>query len=46
MLWLQVNGSLARAAIRELASKGLIRAVATHSTQKIYTRAVGETATK
>ncbi len=36
---LQINGSLARAAIRELLEKNLIRAVATHSTQLIYTRA-------
>ena len=34
-----MNGSLARAAIRELADKGLIRAVAHHSSQAIYTRA-------
>ena len=34
-----MNGSLARAAIRELADKGLIRAVAHHSSQSIYTRA-------
>ncbi|KAK9843774.1 hypothetical protein WJX81_005771 [Elliptochloris bilobata] len=36
---LRVNGSLARAAIRELAEKGLIRAVAHHGSQSIYTRA-------
>lgn len=36
---MQINGSLARAAIRELLEKGLIRAVAKHSTQSIYTRA-------
>ena len=35
----QINGSLARTAIRELLEKNLIRAVATHSTQLIYTRA-------
>jgi hypothetical protein len=35
----QVNGSLARAAIRELAEKGMIRAVAHHGSQAIYTRA-------
>lgn len=34
----QINGSLARAAIRELLDKGLIRAVAVHATQSIYTR--------
>ena len=36
---LQINGSLARAAIRELLEKNLIRSVAVHSTQSIYTRA-------
>lgn len=35
---LNVNGSLARAAIKELVSKGLIRPVATHHAQNIYTR--------
>jgi small subunit ribosomal protein S25e len=38
---LRLNGSLARAAIRELAEKGLIKPVAEHASQKIYTRAVG-----
>jgi len=38
-LSLQINGSLARAALRELLEKNLIRAVSTHSTQLIYTRA-------
>lgn len=38
----QLNGSLARAAIRELISKNLIRPVAEHAHQKIYTRAVGQ----
>jgi ribosomal protein S25 len=37
----QLNGSLARAAIRELLAKQLIKPVAEHSNQKIYTRAVG-----
>merc|ERR1711916_40093 len=37
---LKVNGSLARAAIRELASKKLIRQVIHHSAQEIYTRNV------
>jgi ribosomal protein S25 len=37
----QLNGSLARAAIRELITKGLIKPVAEHAQQKIYTRAVG-----
>jgi len=36
---LKVNGSLARKAIRELVSKGLIRPVSLHSSQAIYTRA-------
>lgn len=36
---LKVNGSLARAGIRELVSKGLIRVVSYHSKQGIYTRA-------
>jgi hypothetical protein len=35
----QLNGSLARAAIGELLSKGLIKPVAVHGSQKIYTRA-------
>ena len=37
--WLQINGSLARAAIRELLEAGHIRVVAKHSKQEIYTRA-------
>jgi len=36
---LRINGSLARAAIRELSEAGLIRPIATHSKQQIYTRA-------
>lgn len=36
---LKVNGSLARAAIRELEEKGLIRKVDAHHAQVIYTRA-------
>ncbi|KAK5672205.1 hypothetical protein BDV3_000760 [Batrachochytrium dendrobatidis] len=36
---LRINGSLARAAIRELESKGLIRVVSCHGSQGIYTRA-------
>ena len=36
---LQINGSLARAAIYELADKGAIKPIVTHSRQKIYTRA-------
>ncbi|GBF95873.1 40S ribosomal protein S25 [Raphidocelis subcapitata] len=39
---LRLNGSLARAAIRELITKGLIKPVAEHARQKIYTRAVGQ----
>ena len=39
---LKVNGSLARQAIKELASKGLIRAVAVHSAQLVYTRSKEE----
>ncbi|KIZ06965.1 40S ribosomal protein S25-3 [Monoraphidium neglectum] len=39
---LRLNGSLARAAIRELLAKQLIKPVAEHSNQKIYTRAVGQ----
>ena len=35
----QVNGSLARKAVKELISKSLIRPVLTHSSQTIYTRA-------
>jgi small subunit ribosomal protein S25e len=42
-LWLlQLNGSLARAAIRELKEKGLIKPIAEHGSQKIFTRAVGQ----
>lgn len=37
---MRINGSLARAAIKELASKGMITAIAKHSTQCIYTRAI------
>jgi small subunit ribosomal protein S25e len=37
---LKVNGSLARRAIKELVSKSLIRPVAVHSKQLIYTRAI------
>jgi len=35
----QINGSLARRAIRDLMAKGLIRLVSAHSSQQIYTRA-------
>ena len=37
---LRINGSLARIAIRELVSKGLIKVVSTHGSQLIYTRAI------
>ena len=36
---LKVSGSLARAAIKELLDKGLIRTVSYHRKQGIYTRA-------
>eukprot|EP00894_Picocystis_sp_ML_P004876 jgi/Pico_ML_1/55393/g1084.t2 len=36
---LRLNGSLARAAIRELLEKNLIRPVSVHASQSIYTRA-------
>ena len=39
LLKIQINGSLARRAIRELMAKGVIRMVAAHSSQQIYTRA-------
>ncbi|KAK9759685.1 40S ribosomal protein S25, partial [Basidiobolus ranarum] len=39
---LRINGSLARAAIRELEAQGMIQKVSTHGSQLIYTRAVGE----
>lgn len=39
---LKVNGSLARQAIKELANKGLIRAIAVHSCQSVYTRSKEE----
>ncbi|KAF9924552.1 40S ribosomal protein S25 [Linnemannia zychae] len=38
---LRINGSLARAAIRELTKMGLIVPVSTHGAQWIYTRATG-----
>ncbi|KAF9128168.1 40S ribosomal protein S25 [Mortierella sp. 14UC] len=38
---LRINGSLARAAIRELTNQGLIVPVSTHGAQWIYTRATG-----
>ncbi|KAK9844871.1 hypothetical protein WJX74_008040 [Apatococcus lobatus] len=37
---LRINGSLARAAMKELMEKGQIKAVAQHSKQQIYTRAI------
>ncbi|ORX81407.1 ribosomal protein S25 [Basidiobolus meristosporus CBS 931.73] len=36
---LRINGSLARVALRELESQGLINKVSTHGSQLIYTRA-------
>lgn len=39
---LRLNGSLARAAIRELLSKQLIKPIAQHASQGVYTRAVGQ----
>ena len=38
---LRIGGSLARAAIKELHSKGLIRPLVKHAQQQIYTRATG-----
>ncbi|KAE9448585.1 hypothetical protein C3L33_19531, partial [Rhododendron williamsianum] len=35
----QVNGSLARKAIKDLMARGVIRMVSAHSSQQIYTRA-------
>lgn len=39
---LKIQGSLARAGIRELVKKGLIRAVSYHSQAPVYTRASHE----
>ena len=39
---LKVNGSLARKAVRELLSKGVIRPILTHKQQSIYTRATNK----
>jgi small subunit ribosomal protein S25e len=39
---LRINGSLARAAIKELVDEGLIKAVVKSRSQLIYTRAVAE----
>lgn len=38
---LKINGALARAAIKELQEKGLIKMVSYHHTQWIFTRDVG-----
>lgn len=35
---LRINGSLARAAIKDLEAKGLIRLISAHGSQLIYTR--------
>ncbi|XP_035671722.1 40S ribosomal protein S25 [Branchiostoma floridae] len=40
---LKIRGSLARAALKELHSKGMIKLVSKHSAQVIYTRATKET---
>lgn len=39
---LKITGTLARRAIKELVAKGLIRQVAHHNSQSIYTRASAE----
>ncbi|KAG7669030.1 hypothetical protein KSW81_004041 [Nannochloris sp. 'desiccata'] len=39
---LRINGSLARAAIRDLAEQGLIKEVSKSNMQQIYTRATKE----
>lgn len=41
---IKVNASLARVAIRELESKGLIKKVYAHSSLPIYTRAIASAA--
>ncbi|KAM3254799.1 hypothetical protein ACQJBY_048331 [Aegilops geniculata] len=38
-IYLQINGSLARRAIKDLMERGLIRMVSIHSSQQIFTRA-------
>lgn len=38
---LRIGGSLARAAIKDLAAKGLIKPIVKHANQLIYTRAIG-----
>ncbi|CCF56079.1 hypothetical protein KAFR_0F03740 [Kazachstania africana CBS 2517] len=39
---LKIGGSLARVALRDLESKGIIKPVSNHATQAIYTRAAAE----
>ncbi|KNC86303.1 S25 ribosomal protein [Sphaeroforma arctica JP610] len=39
---LRIGGSLARAALRDLAKEGLIKPVVLHQSQMIYTRATGD----
>ncbi|XP_058745765.1 small ribosomal subunit protein eS25y-like [Vicia villosa] len=39
LLLTEINGSLARRAIKDLMARGLIRFVSTHASQQIYTRA-------
>jgi len=41
---LKINGSLARAAMKDLEEKGLIKKVVGHSRMQIYTRAIGDAA--
>jgi small subunit ribosomal protein S25e len=38
-IYLQINGSLARRAMKDLMDRGLIRMVSVHCSQQIYTRA-------
>jgi small subunit ribosomal protein S25e len=38
-MYLQINGSLARRAIKDLVERGLVRVVSIHSSQQIFTRA-------
>lgn len=39
VLHVQINGSLARRAIKDLMARGSIRMISAHSSQQIYTRA-------
>jgi small subunit ribosomal protein S25e len=40
---LHISGSLARAALKELEGKGLIKAISKHHSQLLYTRATAQT---